>query len=184
MLVHFIIPFISIFLAELGDKTQLALFVLGSKTQKRLVLFFGAMLGFMLADGFGIFAGAWISRFVPVWIMKLLAAVIFFVFGFLMLRSVGESEPQQEFLFQHPFLMGFGFTFLAEWADKTQIAAALFATRYNLALVVLATLSALALSSGIALFLGHAMASRVRPAILRKAAGWIFIFMGVTFIFF
>jgi putative Ca2+/H+ antiporter (TMEM165/GDT1 family) len=73
--------------------------------------------------------------------------------------------------------------FLAEWGDKTQIASALFATMYDAWLVLVGTLSALALLSVMAVFLGQFIVARIDKRTISKAAGTLFILMGVSFFF-
>ena len=58
MISDILLPFITIALAELGDKTQLAVFALASKTKKHLSLLLGAILAFVIADGLAVILGA------------------------------------------------------------------------------------------------------------------------------
>ena len=56
--------FTLVFMAELGDKTQLATIMLSSRASGRLV-FTGAMLAFLLVDGISTLAGGEILRSLP-----------------------------------------------------------------------------------------------------------------------
>jgi len=65
MVQEILIPFVSIGLAELGDKTQLAVLCLASKTRKYLQLLTGVVLAFVVADGLAILLGIFITEHVP-----------------------------------------------------------------------------------------------------------------------
>jgi putative Ca2+/H+ antiporter (TMEM165/GDT1 family) len=57
--------FASVFIAELGDKTQLATLLFASgKEVSKLTVFVGASLALILASGIGVLAGSLLSQFV------------------------------------------------------------------------------------------------------------------------
>ena len=57
MFQDFFIPFLTIGLAEFGDKTQLAILGLSTKTKKHLSLILGVVLAFILTDGLAVILG-------------------------------------------------------------------------------------------------------------------------------
>lgn len=73
--------FLMIFLAELGDKTQLSTFAFASQSRSPLSVFLGASLALVLSSLIGVALGGLIGRFVPERVMKVLAAVVFLSFG-------------------------------------------------------------------------------------------------------
>ena len=73
--------FLMIFLAELGDKTQIATFAFASQTKSPLSVFIGAALALVLTSFIGVVVGAVAGRFVPQRLMKFLAALVFLGFG-------------------------------------------------------------------------------------------------------
>ncbi len=73
--------FFMIFLAELGDKTQLSTFAFASQSKSPLSVFLGASLALVLSSLIGVALGGLIGRFVPERVMKVLAAVVFLGFG-------------------------------------------------------------------------------------------------------
>jgi putative Ca2+/H+ antiporter (TMEM165/GDT1 family) len=73
--------FIMIFLAELGDKTQLSTFAFASESHSPLSVFLGASLALVCASLLGVVLGGLIGRFVPGRIMKFVAALVFLGFG-------------------------------------------------------------------------------------------------------
>ena len=61
----FITVFISVFIAELGDKTQLATMLFASdKSVNKLTIFLGASLALVLSSGIGVLAGGVISQYI------------------------------------------------------------------------------------------------------------------------
>ena len=70
-----------IFLAELGDKTQIATFAFASESSSPLSVFLGAALALLLTSFLGVAVGAAVGRFVPHRVMKFAAALVFLAFG-------------------------------------------------------------------------------------------------------
>ena len=73
--------FITIFIAELGDKTQLATLTMSGATNKPLAVFLGSSTALVLASLVGALAGGSISNFVPEIILKSIASITFFILG-------------------------------------------------------------------------------------------------------
>jgi putative Ca2+/H+ antiporter (TMEM165/GDT1 family) len=76
--------FAALFIAELGDKTQLAVITLTTKHQKPLPIFLGATLALASVTLLGVLGGEVISRLVPGEMLHKLAAGLFVVLGLLM----------------------------------------------------------------------------------------------------
>tara|TARA_B100000965_G_C19421535_1_gene682364 strand:+ start:236 stop:646 length:411 start_codon:yes stop_codon:yes gene_type:complete len=60
-----ITSFSTIFLAELGDKTQLATLMLSAQSGKPLIIFTGAALALITTSLLGVLIGQWISNNLP-----------------------------------------------------------------------------------------------------------------------
>ena len=74
-----------IFLAELGDKTQLATLSLSASGQSRLAVFLGAASALVVTSALGVVGGGLVARYVPpIWIHRV-AGVAFVVMGALLL---------------------------------------------------------------------------------------------------
>lgn len=77
--------FLTLFLAELGDKTQLAVIAMTAKTESKVAVFLGASFALVLVSLLGVLLGGVLSQYVPTeWIQRI-AAVAFIVIGILML---------------------------------------------------------------------------------------------------
>jgi Ca2+/H+ antiporter, TMEM165/GDT1 family len=72
---------VAFFLAEMGDKTQLATIALAAKFQSVLFVLAGTTAGMVIADGAGIGVGIILGRKIPERVVKWVAAMIFIFFG-------------------------------------------------------------------------------------------------------
>lgn len=77
--------FVTIFLAELGDKTQIASILMTSKTNKPVLVFIGTMLAFAVVTVIGVAVGSVITKFLPINFIKMGAAIAFIIVGILIL---------------------------------------------------------------------------------------------------
>ena len=73
--------FVTVFLAEIGDKTQLTTITLSSTTNKPLAVFIGSSLALILATLLGALAGGSIANLIPAFILKLLSGIVFLLIG-------------------------------------------------------------------------------------------------------
>jgi putative Ca2+/H+ antiporter (TMEM165/GDT1 family) len=178
MISDFFVPFVMVGLAELGDRTQLAVFCLASKTRNYIQLLAGVMLAFALADGAAILLGDLVTRAVPLPYIKAASAVIFIVFGILMLHGDKDSETSCEIT--KPFVSGFSLVLLSELGDKTQVTAGLLATRFNPLMVFLGVIGALGILSVLALCAGQFCATRINKRVLSRIAAGIFVLAGIA----
>jgi len=79
--------FLTLFLAELGDKTQLAVITMSAKTESKLSVFIGASVALVLVSLLGVLVGGILSQWVPVEWLQRIVAVAFILIGILMLAG-------------------------------------------------------------------------------------------------
>lgn len=77
--------FATVFLAELGDKTQLMTISLVGRTRAPLPVFLGSCLALSAVAGIGVLAGDLIARYVPAVYLQKGAAILFIGIGIVML---------------------------------------------------------------------------------------------------
>lgn len=74
--------FISVFIAEMGDKTQLATMLFASdKEVSKLTIFFGASLALVAASGIGVLVGGALSEYVNEKYLHYAAGAGFIIIG-------------------------------------------------------------------------------------------------------
>jgi putative Ca2+/H+ antiporter (TMEM165/GDT1 family) len=77
----------TIFLAELGDKTQLAAILMTAKTGRPLPVFGGAVMALALVTLMGVLFGEGLIRIIPQNLLKKGAALVFVLIGLWMFFS-------------------------------------------------------------------------------------------------
>ena len=90
-----ITTFITVFLAEMGDKTQLTTITLSSTTNKPLAVFIGSSVALILATLLGALAGGSIANLIPAFLLKLLAGIVFLYIGSTLLKQGSKEEIKE-----------------------------------------------------------------------------------------
>ncbi len=84
----FFIVFVSIFLAELGDKTQLATLLFASeKNINKYVVFLGAVLALTTTSAIGVLAGDMLSNYINQRYLNYAAGISFIAIGIFLLLN-------------------------------------------------------------------------------------------------
>lgn len=173
--------FVLVAISEMGDKTQLLAFSLATKYRRPWVVMGGILTATILNHALASGVGTWVSAHVPTRVMAAILAATFIGFGFWTLKpdTLEENEKPDRF---GPFVTTTILFFLAEMADKTQLATVALAARYqSIVLVTFGTTLGMLASDGLAVFLGERLAARVPMKWIRvAAAGLFFAFGGVS----
>ncbi|HEY2865926.1 MAG TPA: TMEM165/GDT1 family protein [Pyrinomonadaceae bacterium] len=77
--------FVTLFLAELGDKTQLAVITMTADTESRMSIFLGAASALVVVTLIGVLVGGALSTWIPTEWLQRIVAVAFIAIGILML---------------------------------------------------------------------------------------------------
>jgi putative Ca2+/H+ antiporter (TMEM165/GDT1 family) len=206
-IVIFLIAYGILFIGELGDKTQLIVFNLALEYKKFYKVGIGATLGFAVIVTIGILFGSIITEFVPLGLISLISGLLFIAIGLIELRNIkslylneriiksdsknkqnnGEKEEIESkdvakfaWLKKNPYIAGFGFIFLMELGDKTQLLTITLASIYAAPFEVwLGAFLALVSVAWIGIFAGAAIAKKVPKFYLKVVAISIFILVGV-----
>jgi putative Ca2+/H+ antiporter (TMEM165/GDT1 family) len=80
----FLSTFALLFVAELGDKTQLAVISMTAKHKMPVWIFAGATLALAAVTLLGVVGGEFLTRFIPEMVLRKVAAALFVVMGLLM----------------------------------------------------------------------------------------------------
>lgn len=77
--------FATLFLAELGDKTQLAIFSFTCANKSPWAVFLGGALALVLTTFLAVIFGAALQKIIPVKVLHIIAAILFITIGALLL---------------------------------------------------------------------------------------------------
>lgn len=173
-----------LFIAELGDKTQLVILALAGRHGWRAI-FAGASVAFFLLNALAVTAGAALYEILPEKALKYGAAALFILFGLLtLLGREKEEEERGKVRSRNPFLSTFLLISLMELGDKTQLSLLALTAKYSYPyFVFLGGTLALCLTSLIGALAGTGLSRLIKPVVMRRASGVIFLAFGVISLF-
>ncbi len=150
--------FILVTIAELGDKTQIAVITLSSKF-RALSVFLGAMLAFLLTTGIAVAVGDTLTLVLPTFWIRIVAATIFLIFGaYTVISRREETQVKTEEEARNALLSSFSLITLMELGDKTQFAVIALSAEYRSAfLVYLGVMMAFIAITGLGATIGTAL---------------------------
>jgi putative Ca2+/H+ antiporter (TMEM165/GDT1 family) len=100
---------VAFFIAEMGDKTQLATVALAVKYNAPVATLMGTTAGMLVADAIGIYIGVVLGKRLPERLIKWVSAILFILFGY---RGLYATVPD-EFITLPYAIMLIGITALA-----------------------------------------------------------------------
>ena len=179
----FLKVFLTEFIAEMGDKTQLMLIALTSKYKLRDIIL-GTGVAILVLNGIAVLAGGLVSRFVPDWLIKMIAALAFLYFA--ISTIVGDKDEEEENAGKSKIkfapLAVFCTFFVAELGDKTQLTAITFGANEGMSaafIVWIACSLGLFAADVIGMLIGYLLKSKTPDGLLNTLAFIIFSVFGV-----
>jgi len=171
-------PFGLVFLAELGDKSQLVCMTLAARHRHWPVLI-GASAAFLLLNTLAVVFGAGLSHWVPERILAAAVAILFTVFGILSLMAKEEDDDEhiEERSGHGIFITTFLMIFLAEMGDKTQIAVTGMASTLHVIPVWIGATLALFTTSALGVVVGRKLLRRIPLHRLHQISGIFFLLL-------
>jgi putative Ca2+/H+ antiporter (TMEM165/GDT1 family) len=175
----FAISLLSISVAELGDKTQLALVMLSASLRRPRAIFLGMITGFAIIAGTSVLIGQALLAILPLPLLTSISGLIFVAVGILMFKlKTEESVPLTRL--GKPFPTAALVIILTELGDKTQVAAIALAAHYAQPIAVFSgVLLALALVDGLTIVSAERLGRRLPISKVRKVSAVTFIVLGV-----
>jgi putative Ca2+/H+ antiporter (TMEM165/GDT1 family) len=189
-----------VFVAELGDKTQLAVVSQTCKYRHPWAIFLGASLALAMVTAIGAAGGEVLARVVPQSVLRTVAAAAFVVMGLLVAREAvkagkegdpdGEACPLPEgdqgdgsassAWNWKAFTSTLGLLFVAELGDKTQLAVLSLASKSGTpGAVFLGGTLALTAVTGLGVLGGQGLCRLIPERVLLWISAAAFVVMGV-----
>jgi putative Ca2+/H+ antiporter (TMEM165/GDT1 family) len=173
--------FVLLFLAELGDKTQLMTITLAHRYPTRPVLA-GTFLAFFVLNLLAVLMGAALYHYVPQEAVLIAAGLLFLLFAWRSWREAGDDEDEtgQTSDGRGAFLASFTLIFVAELGDKTQLALiALAASTGALWSTFVGGTLALWAVAAIGVGLGSTLLRRIPRHWMHRVAAMLFLVFGL-----
>jgi Ca2+/H+ antiporter, TMEM165/GDT1 family len=170
-------------LAEIGDKTQLLALVLAARFKKPWPIIAGILVATLANHALAGTVGAWGAAHLGADALRWILGLSFLAMAVWMLIP-DKLDPAAAETPRAP-LGVFGATviafFLAEMADKTQIATIALAARFDaLAAVVLGTTLGMMIANVPAVLLGEMATRKISPMVVHAIAALIFALLGIA----
>ncbi len=178
-----LITFMTVFVAELGDKSQLITISLASRYDEKKIVFLGLLLGTALVTVLSVALGTLVFRFVPMRTVKISAALIFIVFGVLTFRKrkkdVEEVKKKKGGAMSTAILL----SIFAEFGDKTQLAIIALTAHYGSPVFVfIGAIAGLGTITAIGVLLGSKIGDLFERDKIDLITGGLFIVIGMVFL--
>ncbi len=169
--------FLLIFIAEMGDKTQIIAMTFATQYKVKEVLA-GVFLGVFLNHGLAIILGRYISKLIPMDYIQIVAGLMFIIFGIMSLKEEDVEEEDYKRNFGPIFTVALAF-FIGELGDKTQLTAMTLAAEGNYPfLILIGTTLGMIGTSGIGIFIGSKIGERVPDIFIKIVSSLVFVFFG------
>lgn len=173
----------TVFIAEMGDKTQLMLIAMTSKYKLRDIVA-GTAVAILVLNGLAVLAGGILNEFLKsnLWVIKLIACAAFFYFSLTSLIKDNDEEEAKHSRLNFAPLAVFATFFVAELGDKTQLTAITFGATNGLnassVVIWLAASAGLFAADIIGLLVGHFLHGKTPDGFFKILAFVIFAVFG------
>lgn len=181
MLQELLKAFTLIFVAEMGDKTQILAMAFATRIPVKKVLL-GIFLGALLNHGLAVILGSYISTFIPINTIQIVAGFAFVGFSIWTLKSEDDDEKdkEQKSRFGPVLTVALAF-FIGELGDKTQLTAITLATDATYPLFILCgTVLGMVVTGGIGIVIGKKLGDKIPEFAIKIIAASVFMFFGIT----
>lgn len=189
----FLVAFIMVFIAELGDKTQLIVISFSNSLKPRTILL-GVALGSLFSHGLAIMFGSSIGLLenaVLHHIIEIITYVSFIVMGIISLfpkKEIENPNSKKEGIVQKITHWKLNYCFIialsimvGEIGDKTFLASVGFGLQYPNAklLLILGAIAGMVVSDSIAIMFGKFLNRYISESFMQKISGILFLILGI-----
>ena len=176
----FWISLIYVFVAEMGDKTQLVALAFATK-YKTITVLAGVFAATFVIHLFSVLLGEAVGFALPVFWIKVVAGISFIIFGLWTLR--GDKFDDEEISKKNrfgPFLTVTTTFFIAELGDKTMLATITIASQQQSFVAVwIGSTIGMVLADGLAIIVGKIMGKNLPEKLIKYVGAAIFLISGL-----
>ena len=170
-----------IFVAEMGDKTQLVALTLATRFKAGVVLA-GVFAATLLVHAFSVLLGDLTGSLLPPGWLELLCGLAFVAFGLWTIRGDQADEGNGRLnRLKSPFLIVAVTFFLAELGDKTMLGTVTLAAQYSPVQVWLGSTLGMVISDALAIWLGLTLGRHLPEKAIKIGAAAIFFGVGIYY---
>src|SRR5262245_56832188 len=180
----FVLSFGVIFVAELGDKSQLMALTFAAR-YRALSILIGITIATALVHAMSVLIGAVVGAALPTRALSLIAGVAFFGFAAWSRRgdALGEGEAGRARRTDHSAVVAASIAFfLAELGDKTMLATITLATSEGLLGVWAGSTLGMVAADALAILVGQQMGARLPERTIRIGAFIAFVVFGIILV--
>jgi putative Ca2+/H+ antiporter (TMEM165/GDT1 family) len=180
----FLLSFAVIFVAELGDKSQLMALAFATRYRAIHVLI-GIGLATLLVHLGSVVLGHTVGAILPTQPIAIAAGLAFFVFALWTLRgdSLGDKDQARAARAAGSIVLAVGVAFfLAELGDKTMLATVTLATREEAVGTWLGSTAGMVVADALAIGVGKFLGTRLPERVIRYGAAASFAIFGAILI--
>lgn len=175
----FFVAFAVVFVAELGDKTQLVAMSLAARYRTITVLA-GITIAYAITNGISVVVGGLLGAALPTTTISIVGAIAFFGFAVWTLRDDDDDDAGGDEIGGRSVLVSIiGAMVLAELGDKTMLATATLAARESPLLTWAGATLGITASGALAVAVGSVLGDRLPRRTIRLAAAALFALFGV-----
>lgn len=172
---------IAVFIAEIGDKTQLLSLFLVSRFSRRTPIILGILVATLLNHGLSALLGAWLAQRIPDTVLLWLVAVSFVAIALWLLIPDIDDAEDSKLLGLGAFMATTIMFFIAEIGDKTQVATVVLAARYDETFWVIVGTTVGMLAANVPVIMaGKWLMDKVPLATARIGASVLFIVLAIV----
>ncbi len=173
-----------IFVAELGDKSQLMALAFASRYRPMQVLV-GITVATLIVHAGSVLLGSVVAAALPTNVINVVAGLVFFVFALWTLRgdALGDEDEARARRTGRSVILAIGIAFfLAELGDKTMLATITLATTEAPIGTWLGSTVGMVLADAIAIAVGAVLGARLPERPIQIGAAIAFVLFGVLLI--
>lgn len=178
MIIEIVRAFGFIFVAEMGDKSQILAMAFATKYDVKKVLL-GIFLGAFLNHSIAVLLGSLFSNLFPVDTISIIAGLAFILFALWSLKFNNEDDSVKKKVKYGPVITVALAFFIGEFGDKTQLTAIALSAGSDYPLYILiGTVSGMFVTGALAIYVGIKLGSKIPDFFMKLGASVIFFVFG------